>query len=133
MKARISSVPEYRMKKQHVNSLWKERIELVEKFLVGTGDKGPVTVMMDEPERSYDLPLQATVWRFLRAQSTRIQFIVASHSVFALNIPEAHYIELESGYLEAAKAAVGLLPKWAEEKPFPKGPGVKKPKAKEAP
>lgn len=127
---------EFRMKKDHVNSLWGERIELIEKVLTGSGEKGPVTVMLDEPERSFDIPTQAQCWRFLRAHSHKTQFIVASHSVFGLNIPEANYIEMEPGYLAASKAAVALLSTWADEKPVakrPEDPPKKKPaKAKKA-
>lgn len=113
---------DWRMKKDQVNSLWGERLDLCEKVLAGSGEKGPVTIMMDEPERSFDLPMQVMCWRFLRANSKRFQFIVASHSVFALNIPEANYIEMEPGYLEASRASIALLPTWADEKPFPKKP-----------
>lgn len=121
---------EYRMKKDHVNDLWGKRISTVENFLKGKGDKGPATIMMDEPERSFDLPMQVQCWRFIRAYAHKAQFIVASHSVFALNIPEAKYHEMEPGYLDASRASIGLLPKWAEEKPFPKTP---KDDAKEPP
>jgi predicted ATPase len=132
LKNRCAPEVEYRMKKSHVNSLWSERIELIEKFLEGSGEKGPATVMMDEPERSFDLPMQVQCWRFLRAYSQKAQFIVASHSMFALNIPEAHYFEMDPGYLDASKAAVALLPTWADEKPFTKTPASSEepPKAK---
>ena len=132
LKDRKPPTVEYKMQKDHVNSLWGERIELIEKVLAGSGEKGPLTVMLDEPERSFDLPTQAMCWRFLRAHAHHTQFIVASHSVFGLNIPEAHYIEMEPGYLTASLGAVALLPKWAEEKPFAKRPGGETPK-KEAP
>jgi len=113
---------EYRMKKSSVNSLWSERIELIEKALAGSGELGQPTMLMDEPERSFDLPTQVTCWRFIRAYAQKAQFIIASHSVFALNIPEAHYIEMEPGYLDASKASITLLPTWGDEKPFPKDP-----------
>lgn len=124
--------PDFKMKKEHVNETWSGRIELIEKFLKGSGEKGPVTVMFDEPERSFDLPTQAQLWRLMRAQAHRAQFIIASHSIFALNIPEANYHEIDKGYLAASKAALDLLPKWAEEKPFPKRPDDEKPEPKKA-
>jgi predicted ATPase len=51
------------------------------------------------------------------ATLTQVQFIVASHSLFALKIPEAHYIELSPGYLTGAEAALGILQTWPTEKP----------------
>lgn len=62
------------------------------------------------------------MWRFIRAYAKVAQFIVASHAVFALNIPEANYIELVPGSIEAATKALTLLPGWGEEKPQPRPP-----------
>ena len=133
--------PEIRSKisRDRVNDLWQDRFDLAEAFLKGNAEKGPATVMLDEPERSFDLPLQAQCWRFIRAAARTHQIIVASHSVFALNIPEANYIQMEPEYLAASQRAVGLLPTWADEKPemprkaaIAKDPGTKpskKPKA----
>jgi hypothetical protein len=73
--------------------------------------------LLDEPERSYDLNAQVGVWRLLRAYSDQVQFIVASHSLFALKIPDAHYIELSPRYLEGSEAVLEILQKWPQEKP----------------
>lgn len=98
-----------------VNSLWAPRVKAVEKFLKGSGEKGPLTILMDEPERSLDIIHQAGMWRMLRDYSAKIQFIVASHSLYALNLPKANYIELTPGYLEASKRCLVDLPKFASE------------------
>ncbi len=95
----------------------KPGLELADHFLRGNAKKGPPTVILDEPERSNDLNTEVGVWRFLRAFSPRVQFIVASHSLFALRIPEASYIELSPGYLDGSVKALAILEKWAEEKP----------------
>lgn len=108
--------------RERVNDIWKKRIDIAESFLKGTAEKGPPTVLLDEPERSYDLPTQVGCWRMLRAYARTTQFIVASHSLYALNIPEANYIELEPGYLGRSRGALSLLEKWAEEKPEPLPP-----------
>ena len=106
-----------KVRRQYINSTWQEWYDIAMEFLKGTAKKGPATILLDEPERSFDLPLQAQCWRFIRAAARSHQIIVASHSVFALNIPEASYVEMEAGYLEASKKSVGLLPTWADEKP----------------
>lgn len=99
------------------NEIWQKRVELAAHFLKGNARNGQPTILLDEPERSYDLNAQVGVWRFLRAYADQVQFIVASHSLFALKIPDAHYIELSPRYLAGAEAVLGVLQKWPEEKP----------------
>ena len=109
---------EWMMKRSEVNSLWEKRIDRAAALLKANAKKGPPTFLLDEPERSYDLNAQAGLWRMLRAYSDEVQLIVASHSLFALNLPEAHYIDLSPGYLATSKAALALLGGgWAAEKP----------------
>lgn len=96
---------------------WGQRVRLAARLLEGSATRGQPTILLDEPERSYDLNTQISIWRFLRSYSDQIQFIVASHSLFALKIPEAHYIELSPGYLTGAEAALEILQKWPTEKP----------------
>lgn|GEM_PF-6966502 len=105
-----------------VNEHWVERLDIIQEFLRANSEPGPATILMDEPERSLSLPLQGQMWRFIRAYANVAQFIVASHAVFALNIPEANYIELVPGSIDAATKALTLLPGWSEEKPQPSPP-----------
>lgn len=102
---------------KNVNSTWTEYVKVAETFLKGEGEPGQPTILLDEPERSYDLPKQINVWRFIRAYSSEVQFIVASHSLYALRIPEAHYIELDEGYLTDALLCLAHLSTWAQDKP----------------
>lgn len=109
-----------------VNSLWKQWIAVAEQLLVGTAPAGPPTVLLDEPDRSYDLRVQRGVWQLLRAYAADVQFIVASHSVFALGIPDASYIELVPETLAPARQAIADLATWPTQ-PCPKpGPAVVK-------
>ena len=103
---------------KHMNDIWMEKVEISKLLLKGEGKKGPPTLLMDEPERSFDLPLQVQCWRFIRVHSAKNQIIVASHSPFALNIPEATYHEMEPGYLDVALKSVALLSTWADETPM---------------
>lgn len=111
---------ERRLRADRVNDFWVARLRTADHFLKGSGKAGPLTILLDEPERSYDFAHQVGCWRFIRAMAKKYQILVASHSFFAVNIPEANYIELEDGYLEIAKRALALLPGWADEKPDPK-------------
>jgi len=112
-------VPEvvWKFSRDHKNGVWAERIKLASAFLKGNAAKGPPTILLDEPERSFDLNAQVGIWRFLRAYADQVQFIVASHSLFALKIPDAHYIELSPRYLAGSEAVLEILQKWPEEKP----------------
>ena len=95
-------VPEVdlRMNEKTVNDLWAARIKTAKHFLKGTGKKGQPTVLLDEPERSFDFDFQFRIWNLIRMFAPEVQFIVASHSFFALRLPEANYIELTPGYLD---------------------------------
>jgi hypothetical protein len=108
---------EWRFPRADRSGVWAARAKLAEHFLKGSAKEGQPTILLDEPERSYDLNAQVGVWRLLRAYADQIQFIVASHSLFALKIPEAHYVELSSRYLAGSEAVLGILQKWPEEKP----------------
>jgi len=102
---------------------WGKAAEVIERCLAASPgvEQGPLTILMDEPERSLDLPAQVLFWRFVRAFSDRCQFIVASHSFYALAIPEAHYIELTPGYLNVSNHCLGLLAAWDQEAPKAEG------------
>lgn len=112
-------VPEvaWKFSRANVNGVWRERAELAERFLKGTSTRGQPTILLDEPERSYDLNAQVGIWRFLRAYADQVQFIVASHSLFALKIPGAHYVELSPRYLAGSEGVLEILKTWPEEKP----------------
>jgi len=112
-------VPDVKWKfnKSHVNDTWRGYAELTEHFLAGNAPNGQPTILLDEPERSLDVNAMVGCWRHLRAYSGTTQFIVASHCLFALNIPEANYIDMSPKYLDGCKRAIGLLGGWAAEKP----------------
>ncbi len=100
---------EFKTQKGDVNSLWYKRIEAVENYLKPSIDKGPITLLLDEPDRSLDLPNQKLLWRGLRNISQKYQLIVASHSPFAANVKDAVYIELSDGYLTECREALKTL------------------------
>lgn len=107
-----------------------DRTAVADFFLKGSGENGPPTILLDEPERSLDLPNQVAVWRLIRAASSKVQFIVAAHSLYGLNLPEANYIELDDQYLGQSLICLSMLSKWRNEKPEMPTPAIMK-KAKE--
>ena len=108
---------EWKFPRANLSGTWAVRGKIANHFLKGSAEKGQPTILLDEPERSYDLNAQVGIWRFLRAYADQVQFIVASHSLFALKIPEAHYVELSPRYLADAEAALTVLQKWPAETP----------------
>lgn len=66
---------------------------------------GPKTVLLDEPDRSMDIPIQLLFWDTLLAHASKYQIIVATHSMFAVDLPGANYIEIEPGYLNECRKA----------------------------
>lgn len=86
-------------------------IAQVENFLKGTLKTGQPTVLLDEPDRSLSMKLQAGLWTNLAARySKKVQIIAASHSPLALRLPGVNYIEMTPGYLaECEKVLVDHL------------------------
>lgn len=98
----------HKISKKTVNDMWGQALDVVYDRMQGSIEKGQPTVLLDEPESNYSLLWQAGLWKLLAQPSVaeRFQVIVASHSPFALNIPGAHYIEFEKGYMPAIQAAL---------------------------
>lgn len=118
MEKKETFLPVWKMNKERVNSHYRKRLELVEEFFKSnTKDEQwqkeiRPTMLLDEPDRSLDMPNQVKLWKGLQIQAKRkYQIIAASHSPFALNLPEANYIEISDGYLNECLAAIqSILP-----------------------
>ncbi len=105
---------EQKISSKGVNGMWKGPLEKVETFLKGTPREDEpfrMCFLLDEPDRSLDFKKQAMLWEALRSHNTTgmAQFIVATHSPFALDLPEANYIETEPGALDSMR---GVLSSW---------------------
>ena len=85
-----------------------DRLNVIEKLLEGEIPKGPPTVILDEPDRSLSVPYQSGLWKNLPGMAKDFQIIVASHSLFAVDVPGANYIELEPGYLKQCRDTVKM-------------------------
>jgi len=92
------------------NSLWGARAAILKEKLAPSLEKGQPTILMDEPDRSLDIPTQRAFWGLMAraAKSEKVQIIVATHSIFALRMaPEgSNWIEFQDGYLEACRVAL---------------------------
>lgn len=83
-----------------------QTLDTVRRILAGTEkDSGRFTCLLDEPDRSLDIPLQFRYWLKLAEAVlvNDVQIIAASHSVFALDLPGVNYIEFKPGYLEQCR------------------------------
>ena len=100
------TIPRWKDRSQ-VNSVWMKALDLLEARLAPSIPSGPLTLLLDEPESNFSVAWQARIWDRLANPSgpSHFQVIVATHSMFSLNIPGATYIEFEEGYLESATAA----------------------------
>jgi len=99
----------YTMNKNKVNDTWAQMIDDSTACLNNpTLDKGPKTILLDEPDRSLAIPLQGRLFWMLKNGSRQFQIIVATHSVFAVNL-EANYIELKRGYVKECRGALAEL------------------------
>jgi predicted ATPase len=81
---------------------------------------GPQTLLMDEPDAHLDWPNKLKFWDTMR-QTQKFQLIIATHSPFALRLPNVNYIELEEGYGDKCREALLLSGLWHPNYPgFPK-------------
>lgn len=96
---------------RNVNSYWEPRLKVVDEMLAAKIEKGPRTLLFDEPESGFSFDWQDRLWRgvFERVDSSKFQVIIATHSPFALSIPGANYIEMEPGYIEQSTNALKEL------------------------
>ena len=71
--------------------------------------KGKPTLLLDEPLRSLDLFKQVELWMaFEGSLFTEFQVIIASHSMFSMDIKGASYIELAPRYRDRCAVMIDL-------------------------
>ena len=92
-----------------INDVWKEAKGTTTACLTPAIPVGPLTLMLDEPDLHLDIPSQANLWKQMVDLAKKEQVIVASHSVFAVDVPGATYVDLVPGYLEDCRKAVKTL------------------------
>lgn len=70
--------------------------------------EGAQTLIFDEPESGLAIPAQGNLFNLLfgAAKDDKFQIIIATHSAFALGLPNAHYIEMSPGYIENSESAL---------------------------
>ena len=94
---------------KRANYVWKEDHKISTYALKATvKKKGLRTILLDEPGRSLDIPAQEDLWRGL-SQQKKFQLIVATHSVFALNVEGAQYVDIRRGYLTKCRKALASI------------------------
>lgn len=92
-----------------MNSLWTERADGIKDVILnGTIQQGKRTVLMDEPDRSLDLPAQLKIWKYLENEwSDTFQIIVATHNPMALSV-DANFIDVVPGYVEECRKCLEI-------------------------
>lgn len=71
--------------------------EFMREQLSARCEPGPQTFLMDEPDANLDWTNKLDFWDTVK-KGKEFQFIIATHSPFALRIPGANYIDLKEGY-----------------------------------
>jgi len=106
---------EWRIKKSHCNSTWREWLCAVEAQLKPSCEEGPPTILMDEPDGTLDWHNKKLLWDWIWDKGDSIQIIMATHSIFALKSPKGtNWIELAKGYKEQSMQAVKAAGLWSE-------------------
>lgn len=93
---------------KNYNEQWVKLDKLTKTLLTPAIERGQRTVLIDEPESGLSLPVQKKIWDILKHPKVcdKLQLIVATHSVFALNAQNANIVEMSPGYAEESKRAL---------------------------
>jgi len=78
-------------------------------YWASLGQKGPQTVLLDEPERALSIPLQKKLFSDALPKFNDIQIILATHSIFALGMKDAHFVEFEDNYISECRETFSFL------------------------
>jgi predicted ATPase len=97
---------EWKARRETHSEAMNAQVALIDERLAPGIEPGNPTILLDEPDRSLGVPYQYGLWNRLTADAERFQIIVATHSLFAVNVPGAHYIETKTGYLGQCREAV---------------------------
>ena len=66
---------------------------------------GPQTILLDEPERALSIALQKTLFNEILPQFEDLQIILATHSIFCLNMKNINLVEFEPDYIQQCRDA----------------------------
>lgn len=88
------------------HSSFKNDYKVAMQLLTASCDPGHRTFIMDEPEMGFSITKQVELWKNISeyTATNKRQVIVATHCPFALNIPGAHYVDMQPGYLDECRA-----------------------------
>lgn len=108
----------WRITPNNVNDVWAHRIKMAQELLEPVIEKGPPTVLLDEPDAVLDWPTKLPLWQWVQREgcSGKVQFIVATNSVFGLWLmrhPGVNVIELKKGYRQECEAILKDAGFWA--------------------
>jgi predicted ATPase len=99
---------DWRIDKKSTYAPLAKKVAAIEKFLTTptARDWKRGTVLLDEPEDGLSLPMQVQTWKLINMVSMRFQVIVATQSPLAYAQRDAHFIEMEDGFVESCKKTI---------------------------
>ena len=114
--AMAQPTPDDRLQDRHMNDVWTTRHNIALGLLKGSIAPGPRTVLLDEPDGNLDWPARLVLWFNLQrlVDERKYQFIIATHSPFALRLQNAHWIELRKGYRKECLKVIKEAGLWSE-------------------
>ena len=97
-----------------VNDLWFGWRKQVLDVTKANEPEGPWTALLDEPERSLDIPRRAKLWATLQRYAKKRQILLATHDPFALFMvlgagDDVRVFETAPGYVEACWRTLGAV------------------------
>lgn len=94
----------YKMPAHSGNTTWISCHSKCIDYLNSLPRDGKPTLLMDEPDRSFDIEIQIQFWaKFIPTILKRYQVIVASHSILGAMLKVSNVIDFDPGYLAQVK------------------------------
>lgn len=76
-------------------------------YVKGLDRQGPITAILDEPDRALDIATQVHLWmKLVPAMGRKIQVIATSHNPIALFAPGVTLLDMSEGYSASAKQSL---------------------------
>ena len=96
---------------ENKGNYWLEKHQDILDYMMELPQDGPITVLIDEPDRSLELMAMITLWtRVLTKFANQYQLVIATHCPFVLmfDLPHVNLIDVQPGYIDECLAMLAF-------------------------
>jgi predicted ATPase len=104
-----STLPDITLEKHtESNNIWQKAGRILSDYVKTLPRDGKPTILLDEPDRSFDFINQRFFWENVNKLAEKFQLIITTHSMFVLTdiAKDFNIIEITPGYYKKAKEII---------------------------